>query len=447
MWNRVETYIRKEGLLNKDGLYIVALSGGADSVALLLILKQLGYRIEAAHCNFHLRGEESDRDEAFVCQLCGEQNIPIHRIHFDTKEYASLHKVSIEMAARELRYRYFEQLRQDIGADAVCVAHHRDDAIETLLMNLMNGAGIHGLTGIRPKSGTTVRPLLCLSRTEIEDYLYSIGQSYVTDSTNAIDDVLRNKIRLHLIPLMQEMIPKSLENIAKTANYLKDVEAVYDDTIKSALSKLVMKLHAPLGSADQREVFAVKIADLKGLPFSECFLFEWLRPYGFNSVQIQQISNSLEVQSGKTFQTASHILYVNREELDVAPRYQPAPPLKIPEDGIYNYQEKLKIRVKSTNNIDISKSDNCATIDKEKVEFPLTFRVVQPGDRFVPFGMKGSKLVSDYLTDKKLSLWAKKSQLVITDNKGDVVWLVGHRIDHRFRITSSTSSVLQLELL
>ena len=241
MWSKVADFIAKHQLLSRDGLHIVALSGGADSVALLLVLKQLGYRIEAAHCNFHLRGEESDRDEAFVCQLCAEQNIPIHRAHFDTRDYAALHKVSIEMAARELRYGYFHQLRQDLGAETVCVAHHRDDAVETLLMNLMNGSGIHGLTGIRPKNGAVVRPLLGVSRADIEEFLHSIGQSFVTDSTNAVDDVLRNKIRLHLIPLMQQILPKSSETIAKTAAYMKEVEQVFDAAVQTARSAIVTK--------------------------------------------------------------------------------------------------------------------------------------------------------------------------------------------------------------
>ena len=447
MNSKVSDFITKENLLNKEGLHLVALSGGADSVALLLILKQLGYRIEAAHCNFQLRGEESERDEAFVCALCEEQNIPIHRAHFDTREYAALHKVSIEMAARELRYRYFEQLRQDIGADTICVAHHRDDAVETLLMNLMNGTGIHGLTGIRPQNGYIVRPLLCLSRTEIEEYLHSIDQSYVTDSTNAVDDVLRNKIRLHLIPLMQQILPKSSENIARTAAYIKEVETLYDDTIKSELSDLISKLQPALGSADSREAEAVKMADLQELPSSECFLFEWLRPYGFTSAQILQIAGNLEAQSGKTFHSATHVLYTDRCELVVAPDYKPASPMKIPEEGVYKYQVNIRFKLSVTNDVDISKSDNCITIDKEKVEFPLTVRIIQSGDRFVPFGMNGSKLVSDYLTDKKISLWTKRSQMVVTDAKGEILWLVGRRIGHHFRITPATISVLKIELL
>lgn len=447
MWNRVEAYIAKEGLLNKEGLHIVALSGGADSVALLLILKYLGYHIEAAHCNFRLRGEESDRDEAFVCTLCEEQNIPIHRAHFDTKEYAVTHKLSIEMAARELRYRYFEQLHQDIGADTVCVAHHRDDAVETLLMNLMNGTGIHGLTGIRPKNGHIVRPLLCLSRTEIEEYLHSIDQSYVTDSTNAVDDVLRNKIRLRLIPLMQQILPKSSENIAKTALYIKEVEKVYDDAVEKDISNLVTELHPNRCSADTREAYAVRIASLLELPSPECFLFEWLRPYGFNSAQILQIAGSLDATSGKTFNTATHVLYIDRGTIAVTYDFQPASPIKIPETGVYHFQGNAKYKFTITDDVDISKSDDCATLDKEKVEFPLTVRIIQPGDRFIPYGMNGSKLVSDYLADRKISLWARRSQMVVTDAKGEILWLVGRRINHRFRITPSTTSVLKIELL
>ena len=446
MWNKVADFIGRHQLLSRDGLHIVALSGGADSVALLLVLKRLGYRIEAVHCNFRLRGGESDRDETFVCQLCAEQNVPIHRVHFDTKAYASLHKMSIEMAARELRYRYFEQLRQDIGADTICVAHHRDDAVETLLMNLMNGTGIHGLTGIRPKNGAIVRPFLCVSRTDIEEFLHSIGQTYVTDSTNAIDDVLRNKIRLHLIPLMHQILPKSSENIAKTAAYIKEVEKVFDVAVKSELSKIVTKLQPAPGSADHHEAEAVKLADLQNLPSSECFLFEWLRPFGFSSAQILLIAESLDAPTGKVFSSASHQLFIDRESLVVASHYQPASPMKIPEEGLYKYQENIQFRITITNSVEISKSDDCVTVDKEKVEFPLTIRIIQSGDRFVPFGMNGSKLISDFLTDKKVRLWSKRSQMVVTNCKGEIVWLVGHRTDHRFRITPSTTSVLKIEL-
>ena len=207
MWSKVEAYINKHKLLETSNLYLAALSGGADSVALLLLLKEGGFNVHAAHCNFRLRGAESDRDEAFCVELCRQQGVELHRAHFDTREYAAVHKVSIEMAARELRYRWFSQLREDIGASGVCVAHHRDDSVETVLLNLVRGTGLRGLTGIQPRNGDVLRPLLCVSRAEIEQYLTDRGQGYVTDSTNLEADVMRNKIRLQLIPLLKTLNP------------------------------------------------------------------------------------------------------------------------------------------------------------------------------------------------------------------------------------------------
>ena len=218
MWSKIDAYIKKYNLLKTNNLYLVALSGGADSVTLLLLLKEHGFNVHAAHCNFHLRGAESDRDETFCVELCRGLGVELHRAHFDTREYAELHKVSIEMAARELRYNWFAQLCKDIDAAGVCVAHHRDDSVETVLLNLVRGTGLRGLTGIKAKSEQTMtcrhnpqkqsklvvlRPLLCVSRAEIEDFLVKRGQKYVTDSTNLEADVQRNKIRLQVLPVLR----------------------------------------------------------------------------------------------------------------------------------------------------------------------------------------------------------------------------------------------------
>ena len=281
MFRRVQQFIEKNQLLDSRKLYLVGLSGGADSVALLLILRELGYRTEAAHCNFKLRGEESDRDENFVRELCKKYSIPLHVIHFDTKEYANLHKVSIEMAARDLRYGYFRQLCKDIDAEGICIAHHRDDAVETLLMNLLRGAGIHGLTGIRPKNDFVIRPLLCISRKEILGYLDSIGQAYVTDSSNLVDDVLRNKVRLRVLPLLEEIAPGATVNIDKTANYLREAEQVYEAEMTHEKSLFAI------------ETGEVSIADLLQLPSPSVFLHEWLSPLGFNSSQTEQILHAV----------------------------------------------------------------------------------------------------------------------------------------------------------
>jgi len=208
----VRQFIERQHLLDRQGLHLAAVSGGADSVCLLLVLKALSYRVEAVHCNFHLRGDESQRDEAFVKRLCQQTGTELHLTHFDTTTYAELHHVSIEMAARELRYHYFEQLRHDIGADTICVAHHQDDSAETILMNMVRGTGLRGMQGIQPQRGHIVRPLLCVDRKQIEEWLKQRGQDYVTDSTNLVPDIVRNQLRLNVIPQLEKACPQAKAN-------------------------------------------------------------------------------------------------------------------------------------------------------------------------------------------------------------------------------------------
>ena len=434
--DKVAAFIREQKLLDKGKRYLVALSGGADSVTLLHILLQLGYEVEAVHCNFRLRGDESDRDEAFVVSLCQRLCVALHRIHFDTRTYAGLHQMSIEMAARELRYSYFEQLLHDIGAEAVCVAHHRDDAVETLLMNLMRGAGIHGLTGIRPRrdDGKVVRPLLCLSRQEIEKYLDSIGEDYVTDSSNLVADVRRNQIRLNVIPLLEQIFPLASEKIALAANHLAEVERVYDFSMESAKKRL---WHDN----------SIAIDELLAEASPKTVLYELLRPMGFSSVIAGQLFNSLYTAStGRIFSSDSHDAVIDRCRIVVTPRQPQPKPLSLPEPGLYRFGNDAHIRVTIAEGAEISREPLCATLDADKVGFPLTVRPVQRGDRFIPFGMKGSRLVSDYLTDRKLPLTEKRRQLLVTESQGDIVWLVGHRTDHRYRIDDTTRHTLKLEM-
>ena len=432
MLRRVQQFIEKNHLLNREALYLVGLSGGADSVVLMLILHELGYRVEAAHCNFKLRGDESDRDENFVRNLCLERDIRLHVIHFDTKEYAELHKVSIEMAARDLRYGYFRQLCKDIGAEGICIAHHRDDAVETLLMNLLRGAGIHGLTGIRAKNDFVIRPLLCLSRREIVEYLDSIGQSYVTDSTNLEDDVLRNKVRLRVLPLLEEIAPGATANIDKTANYLCEAEKVYDAEVQR--ESLALK-------ADSGEV---SIDEMLRQPSPSVFLHEWLMPFGFNSSQTEQILGAVNSEPGREFTSTTHTLVVDRSKLIVEPKSQPMKSIKMPECGTYRYDETTTYKVEITEDTNISKSADVATVDADKVKFPLSLRPIENGDWFIPFGMTGRKLVSDYLTDRKFTILQKRRQLALTDASGAIVWLIGCRTDNRFKVSADTTKILRI---
>ena len=431
---RVGHYIAQQRLLDRSCKQLVAVSGGADSVALLLILKRLDYDVEAVHCNFHLRGQESDHDEAFVRMLCDKEGIVLHLSHFDTTTYAELHQVSIEMAARELRYRYFEQLRQDIGAVEVCVAHHQDDAVETLLMNLVRGAGIHGLTGIRPRNGHVVRPLLCVSRSDIEDYLCSMGQDYVTDSTNLVPDVIRNKLRLQVLPLLRELNPAASENMAKTARRLADVETLYDLTVQRLADEVTVD-----GAIDVEAL-------LQG-PAPESVLYELLTPKGFNSVQVEQVFGSLTGPSGRVFCSPTHEVVVDRGRLIVEERHETLPTMKIPETGIYHYKEDLKLRFSMAESLKISKAPDCATLDADKARFPFVIRPVQTGDRFQPFGMEGSRLVSDFLTDRKYSVLEKRRQLVVTDATDNIVWLLGERVDQRYAVSADTRRVLEIQLV
>ena len=242
----VQRFIEEKDLFNLQDKVLVALSGGADSVALLRILLSLGYTCECAHCNFHLRGLESDRDESFVRQLCEEHSIPLHVTHFDTSAYAKEHHLSIEMAARELRYEWFEHIRKEIEASVIAVAHHRDDSVETFLLNLMRGAGINGLKGIPVKNGYIVRPLLSVSRDVILDYLQAINQGYVTDSTNLEDEYMRNKIRLNILPLMKEVNPSVMETIQETTFRLSEVASIYHQNRIEAITHKVTFLSPEL---------------------------------------------------------------------------------------------------------------------------------------------------------------------------------------------------------
>lgn len=426
MLSKVKDYIKKHKLLSLSNLYIVALSGGADSVALLLLLDEMGYKVHALHCNFHLRGEESDRDERFCEDLCLKKNIPFHRIHFDTLMYAETHKMSVEMAARELRYRYFEQLRKDIGAEGICVAHHQDDTVETVLLNLVRGTGLRGLTGIQPRNGAILRPLLCVTRTEIEAYLATKQQDYVTDSTNLETDFVRNKIRLQVVPLLRQLNPAVSENIVRTAEHLTEAQKVLDavvDTYKGS-NQLDLCALQQVGSA-------------------EYIVFEWLKQYGFNGSQVQQV---ISAETGSIFSSPTgYEVLKDRGRLLVEPTIMAFTPIRIPEEGTYVLPDDRRLNVRRSNPF-VSKDSHEATLDARQVRFPLTVRRVEEGDWMIPYGMTGRKLLSDLMTDLKMSLFDRRRQLVVVDAQGAVVWAIGLRTDHRCRVTDATQEVIAIKI-
>lgn len=433
MHRKTRRYIESKQLLDDDAKVVVALSGGADSVALLHILKRLGYRCTAAHCNFHLRGAESQRDEEFTRALCERLGIELTVVHFNTSAYAKENRISIEMAARELRYRFFEETRANQGASAIAVAHHRDDVAETMLLNLIRGTGIRGLHGIQPKNGNIVRPLLCLERNEITAYLQSIGEEYVTDSSNLTSDYTRNKIRLEILPLIREINPSITQTLAETAERIAEAEKAYDRTIADGKGRV-------LGSD------AIEIAALMREPSPAALLHEILTPLGFNGAQSTDIIEHIGGGSGKEYKSPTHTLTRDRERLLIATNSEEAPQteITISDNGTYPTPHGTLTSSLQPYDGTFSKHPDTATLDNARLKKPLTLRPAQRGDRFRPLGMKGSKLVSDYLTDRKKPLPEKQRQLVVSDADGNIVWLVGERPAAPYAVTADTGEVLIL---
>ncbi len=440
---KIEQFIEQKELMNNGQLYLVALSGGADSVALLLALKKLGYNIEAAHCNFHLRGEESDRDEDFCKKLCHKLDVKLHLAHFDTQTNASLHGISIEMAARNLRYNYFEALLKDINASAVCVAHHKDDSAETLLLNLVRGTGIEGLTGIKSKNNRIVRPFLCVRRNEIINYLEQQNQSFVIDSSNLVNDVQRNKIRLDVMPLLQTINPLVVEHLNQTGEYVEEATAILNTTLEQMQDRVVL--------LKTEEQTIVDIERLEKEQSSNYLLWYILKNYDFNTAQIKQISYGLKISVGRVWESATHALTINNNKIIVEPLFTcDSKEYRLIEEGLYHLNSKLSIEIKKEPySIDngFSKDPKDVWIDPDKVVFPLSVRLIKEGDRMIPLGMKGSKLISDILTDTKVSYFDRQRQYVLLNNDQQIIWLVGRRIDDRYKITSSTKTVLKIKLL
>ncbi len=436
MIEKVRSYIKENRLLKPDDRVIVGLSGGMDSMTLIDVLLSLGYNCMAVHCNFHLRGEESERDAAFVEQWCESAKVGLVSVDFDTYRYAAEHKISIEMAARELRYKWFEDIRKKHHADAIAVAHHRDDLAETVLLNLIRGTGIRGLSGISPKNNSIVRPLLGISRDEIEAYVDERKLPFIFDSSNSDDAFVRNFLRLNVIPLLEKINPSVKNAIYRTAQHVGEARKIYDFYVEN----------------QKKAIFAgnrINIDKLKTTLSPATMLFEILSPFGFNASVIEDICQCLDSIPGKVFYSNDYRLIKDRKDLILD---------KISDENFSQREYaidkvsqeitdpiRLKISILS-GNITINKDARFLYADADKLSFPLTLRKWQPGDWFIPFGMKGRKKLSDFFTDRKFSLPDKENAWVLTSDE-DIVWVVGERSDDRFKITESTENVLVMEFI
>lgn len=433
MIETVRRFIVKEELLSQNATVIVGLSGGMDSMVLLDLLTLSGYECVAAHCNFHLRGEESDRDAAFVRKWCKSIDIPLTTIDFDTTQYAADKKISIEMAARELRYDWFEIVRRQYGAEAVAVAHHKDDSVETVMLNLVRGTGIKGLIGIMPKNRRVVRPLLCVTRTQIEQYVTDRGIPYVYDSTNGEDVFLRNALRLNVLPQLEELNPSVRESIWRTTRNLVEVEKVYCASVAKSIKKVFR---------DDK----IDINLLRDTDSPRSVLFEILSPFGFSPSVIEDVYVGMEAHSGKVFHSKSHRLLKDRDYYILDPKNADEVQEEPVEIDAYTTELMAPVHLQlqtADMPVEIEKDRGFLYVDIDKLVFPLTLRRWREGDWFIPFGMRGRKKVSDYFTDRKYNLKEKEDTWLLLSGD-DIVWIVGERSDDRFKLTEKSKRVLMV---
>ena len=433
MLHKISTYIDKHNLLRAGDTVIVGLSGGADSVALLHVLVRLNYACIAAHCNFHLRGEESDQDEVFARQIAGSLHIPYYNKDFDTIGYAEQQHISVEMAARELRYNWFETLRTAHNARVIAVAHHQDDSVETVLLNLIRGTGIRGLSGIRPVRDSIVRPFLETTRQEILDWLSSQNITYRTDSSNLSDKYTRNYLRLHILPMMETLNPSVKETIARTAGHLSDIAVIYTDFIEKERQRLMDK--------QQR----ISVPDLLQSVAPQTILYELIKPFGFTRLLSESVYHSLSGEPGKIFYAPDSGFQIVKDRdflLITAKQTKNNTVYTIhANDAIETPIRLTTKRSERTADFRIEKSKTAVSFDFDKLTFPLTLRTWRKGDWFVPFGMKGRKKLSDYFSDRKFDR-NRKEQTWLLCNGSDIIWIIGERMDDRYKINKSTKNIL-----
>nr|WP_298657655.1 tRNA lysidine(34) synthetase TilS [uncultured Flavobacterium sp.] len=410
---------------------LLAVSGGLDSMVLLAIMQQLKLNIGVAHCNFSLRGEESDADEEFVKHQANSLKITCFSKRFDTEKYANTTKKSIQVAARELRYQWFQELALQHEYDFVLTAHHLDDQVETFLINFTRGTGLEGLTGINEVNGIVVRPLLPYSREELTAYAIHNAISWREDSSNSSDKYVRNRVRHQVIPILKELNPSFLNAFKQTISHLREAENVIDNTSSFYFDKIIKNIENQL---------IINILELKKTPNYPFYLYQWLKKYGFKAWD--DIAELVEAQSGKQIFSPTHVLLKNRTELIVA-RIEPSNSQTYAINTIessVNFPLKLVL----CNQSNLHTSDkNTIFVDADVLQFPLTIRKWEEGDYFYPSGMQGKKKVSKYFKDEKLSLFEKQSIWILESNS-QIVWIIGHRADARFMSKNETINTIKI---
>ncbi|MFM2224755.1 MAG: hypothetical protein RJA07_957 [Bacteroidota bacterium] len=439
---RLNEFIVSQKLFSANEKIIVACSGGCDSVVLSVLLHQLNYKIVVAHCNFQLRGNEANEDEQFVKTLAEQLKIDFHVVHFDTEKYATENKLSIQQAARNLRYEWFEKLRTEIGFDKIATAHHLNDSIETTFINLIRGTGIAGLTGISSRNEKIVRPLLFAERNELEEYAKQHSIPFRTDSSNLNDDYTRNKIRHQIIPLLKEINPSFEKTMQKNIERFAATENIFAASVQRKISKAIVQ---------HKTEWRINLKLIHHHVAYSTLLFEMLKPFGFNASQVDSIVEAKELKSGAEYFSEKFRMVLHQHFLiitDNKPKENSVLFIEQNQNEIQLLNAILKIKkIDWHAEMKFENDKNIAMMDAKNITFPLVLRRWKQGDYFYPLGMnRKKKKLSDFFTQQKLSIIEKEKTWLLCS--GDyIVWVLGMRQDERFKITDKTINAIRFEIL
>ncbi|WP_231459104.1 MULTISPECIES: tRNA lysidine(34) synthetase TilS [unclassified Pedobacter] len=433
-----QEFINQHKLFTSGNKILLAVSGGKDSILMLHLFKALGVNIGVAHCNFNLRADEATRDEHFVKMLSASLNLSFHLTQFDTKKYAAEHKISTQMAARELRYQWFEEIRVQHGYDYIALAQHQNDAVETVLINLVRGTGISGLHGILPKRDKLIRPLLFLTRAEINALVDEHDISFVEDSSNLSTNYTRNKIRLDVIPHLQQINPNLEHTFEQNINRFSQLEEFLILSVKRLSLQIVQH---------KKDGIYIAIKDIDALEPQNLLLFELLKPYHFTDQVVADLISNLHKQSGLKFLSATHQAIIDRDFLIIS---------KL-DDGFHQhkmihqqetdfYFGDYHFSLNFSNEINFMTDKRVVYVDAQNLVFPMVMRNWQNGDKFIPLGMQNFKKLSDFFIDEKVPLHLKGKIPILINGNGDIIWIAGFRQDNRYKLTKATKKVAIFEV-